>query len=81
MHVCHPSCTGSINRRVSWLARPKTGDSIQEITKVKGAWGMTHMVECLPSKLEVLGLNPSTAQTKPNKKINMHALCSITQIF
>jgi hypothetical protein len=42
--VCHPSCMGSINRKIVVQACPSP-----KITKMKGDWGVDQVVEHLLS--------------------------------
>jgi hypothetical protein len=62
--TCHLSYSGKpkIGRLQSMLG--KSEPPISKINSAKRAGSMTEAVECLPSKNEVLGSNPSTAPPK-----------------
>jgi hypothetical protein len=52
------------------VSRPtlaKTRDPVQNVTKVKGAWGVVQVVEFLPNKNESLSSNPNTTHIHPEK--------------
>jgi hypothetical protein len=47
-HVCNPSYTRDINKRITVRGQP-WAKTIEKTTKAKKGWGMAPMVECLPS--------------------------------
>jgi hypothetical protein len=59
-HACHPSYTGSINRKIMVCAsQGKRQDSTAKITKIKGARGVDQAVEHLPNECKALSGAPS----------------------
>jgi hypothetical protein len=64
--ACHPSYTGSLNRRIAVQASPDINvrPFPKKITKAKRAGGVAQVVECLPSKFKALSSKPSTEKKK-----------------
>jgi hypothetical protein len=62
VHACCPSYSGGRGRRIVFRGQP--WEKLEMLSKNKRAWGMTQVVEHLPSKHEVLSSNTNTTTKK-----------------